>query len=138
MVKRTWLRPPRKDDILFGSVNGSQRNARDWEANAKIRGADDCPYAEGYHRAGRILADHVIQQGGTADLLVYPIAFLYRHSVELQFKRLIPIGAFLTDRVLSKENQAHLSKHDLGQLWAILEPILRQFGKPNGDVADED
>src|SRR5712671_6183891 len=100
-VKKAWSQPFAKGDALFRSVTASEADEDDWETNAWVRGATDYAYAEGYRRAARILADHVIQNRWDIDFLVYPIVFLYRHNIELQFKRLIPDGAFLAGHVLT-------------------------------------
>jgi hypothetical protein len=88
-VRESWSRTPRKDDVLF------RPDRKDWQTNADLN-TDGVPadyvYAEGYHRAGQILADYVIEKKWDQDLLVCPIVFLYRHYVELQLKRLIPLG----------------------------------------------
>ncbi len=129
-VQAAWSQPPEKGDILFRSVNSSEGKEDDWETNASVSGATDYAYAEGYRLAGRIVADHVIQNRWDADFLVYPIVFLYRHNVELQLKRLIPMGAFLVNHVISEADQKVLqSSHRLNQLWALLEPILRKATK---------
>jgi len=121
-VKETWHEPLAEADVLFRSVSPQEG---DWKMNARITNASEYAYAEGYRLAGRVVADFVIQDRWEADFLVYPIVFLYRHCVELQFKKLIPDAAALADRDIADDQKRILSSsHRLDQLWAILEPIL--------------
>src|SRR5208282_229980 len=129
-LKLAWSKPPKKGDILFRSVTAKEGDENDWETNARVSKASEYAYAEGYRLAGRILAAHVIQNKWDADFLVYPIVFLYRHNVELQFKRLIPMGASLTEQALSEADWRMLQEsHDLSRLWALFTPILQIAGK---------
>lgn len=71
----------------------------------------------------KIAADHIIehlktgQSFGHPDGLFMPIAYLYRHSLELQLKHLVRLGlaAFLVED--SAEIQRDLGRHDLLKLW---------------------
>jgi hypothetical protein len=125
-VQAAWSEPPRKGDILFRPVNSTEGAPDDWEMNALVRKADDHAYSEGYRLAGRIVADHVSQQPLDADFLVYPIIFLYRHYVELQLKRLIPMGALLVNKAISEADRKRLLEHSLVGLWALFEPVLQE------------
>jgi hypothetical protein len=139
-VEMAWSRPPAKSDILFRSMTSSEGDDFIPDTNARIRKADDYAYSEGYRLAARIVVEHVIQNSMEADFLVYPIVFLYRHNVELQLKRLIPIGALLVNRAISKADCKLLQKsHHLDELWALFEPILRttvsgSFGIKSSDI----
>ena len=125
-VEVAWSRPPAKSDILFRSTTPRDGDEFNPETNALVREADDYAYSEGYRLAARIVTDHVIQHSMEADFLVYPILFLYRHNVELQLKRLIPMGALLVNRPISKGDCELLGKsHHLDKLWALFEPTLR-------------
>jgi hypothetical protein len=133
-VREALAEPLDKNDVLFRHVNAGQGRQGDWKANAKVVEADDFDYQEGYRYAGRILADHIIE-GERESFLVFPIVFLYRHYVELQFKRLIPEGAFLFNRSLSVQDRALLAKsHRLDQLWELLKPILQSASLKTDDI----
>jgi hypothetical protein len=136
-VQRAWSAPFTKDDVLFRSISVGEGEGRAWETNAWVRGATDYAYAEGYRRAARLIADHVIRNRGDTDFLLYPIVFLYRHNVELQLKRLIPEGAFLADHNLSEADRNSLrSSHSLDKLRGIFEPILEKLGSAFGVTPD--
>jgi hypothetical protein len=138
-VKKAWSQTFQKTDILFRSVSAGEGKEDDWETNAWVRGATEYAYAEGYRRAGRVLADHVIQNRWDTDFLVYPIVFLCRHYVELQLKRLIPDCAYLAGQNLSEADRKRLSSsHSLGQLWGILKPILQKLSTDGSGIAQDD
>jgi hypothetical protein len=125
-ARAAWSRPPKKGDILFRPASPEEGNSDGWQMNAVVGKADDYAYSEGYRLAGRIVADYVIQKPLYADFLVYPIVFLYRHYVELQLKRLIPMGARLVNQVMSEADHKTLREHPLDKLWALFEPILQK------------
>jgi len=138
-VKKARAQPFAKGDIIFRSVNAGQGEEDDWETNASVRGANEYSYAEGYRRAGRVLADHVIQSRWDTDFLVYPIIFLYRHYVELQLKRLIPDAAFLSGHSLRDTDRKALSgSHSLNEVWKILEPILQELATGGFGITQEE
>jgi hypothetical protein len=138
-VQRAWDRPFSKDDVLFRFLNAAEGGQDDWETNAWTEGATDYAYAEGYRLAGRIIADHVIQNRWDADFLVYPIVFVYRHYIELQLKRLIPQAAFLANHPLSEAHRKLLStSHILVQLWGVIEPILQELAAAGASVTPAD
>jgi hypothetical protein len=128
-----------KSDTLFRAVTTLDAE-HDWATNARIQGTNDFAYAEGYRRAAQLLATYVINQQRDSDFLVYPITFLYRHNIELQFKRLIPNAAFLADLALPQGHERLLTtSHDLEQLWQLFAPSLRvlaqqDFGITNNEI----
>lgn len=132
-AEKAWSQPFSKDDVLFRSIEIGKGVQEDWEMNAWVRGATPYAYAEGYRLAARLVADFVIRKRWESDFLVYPIAFLYRHNVELQLKMLILDGAVLTAHALSETDRRVLkSSHRLDQLWEIFAPILRKLGTDFG------
>src|SRR6266478_1683118 len=49
-------------------------------------------YAIGYKDAADALIERVLEKNFGADLQIYPIAFLYRHYLELRLKQLLICG----------------------------------------------
>jgi len=69
------------------------------------------------------------------DFLVFPIAFLYRHHIELTLKRLIILGALLADQRLTEVEKKHLKRHRLDFLWSILKGLLvAVYDLPKEDI----
>lgn len=73
-------------------------------------------YIMGYQYAANILVDNVTNDN--QDTMFYPIAFLYRHTIELQLKYLIYMGHSLAPDI-SKEylNESINTTHNLIDLW---------------------
>jgi len=79
-------------------------------------------YATGYKQAADIAVDRIKAGYGGQDLLVYPIMFMYRHSLELSIKNLIQLAW----QLLNKEASNDLGSHNLVTLWRICRPLLEE------------
>jgi hypothetical protein len=79
-------------------------------------------YAEGYRRAGEIIAEYVIDNDRDQDLLIYPVAFLYRQYIELRLKEL-----WLVSSKLLEQETKPLVGHDLMKLWSQVRPNIEQY-----------
>lgn len=119
------LRSPRLDDKLF-------IEADDWWMNACLDWYNDPTeiYICGYKESADLLVENVSTRKGSADSLIFPIVFLYRHYIELRLKSLLHDGHRLLDR-------AHKPKavHQLSKLWPQVRGILEELW-PDGDSAD--
>lgn len=69
-------------------------------------------YEEGYHRAAQLVFDRIMTGTGL-DSLVFPLAYLWRHAIELQLKRIIVEGAVLRD----VDPPTKYKHHRLVDLW---------------------
>lgn len=78
---------------------------------------------DGYRRAAEILVAHLAtgDERQHPERLVYPIVFLYRHSLELCLKRLIEFGWKLVGKPQASEI---LASHSLVKLWRESRRIL--------------
>lgn len=104
---------PNKDTKLFVSRDDFY-NAFvefDWEL-----------YIRGYVQAANILVEYVGQSGLDSDILVFPIAFLFRQHLELRIKSLL-----MAARELLKQAASPILSHDIRQLWADCSPLLRRI-----------
>jgi len=117
---------PKAGDILFQSGN-------DWWHNACVNygGHPWELYATGYKDAADILAERVFETQRHADFLIYPIAFLYRHYLELRLKEIIVAGQALLDHPADFQHV-----HQLEVLWSSCRKILEEVwpGSPAGDL----
>ena len=122
-LKNPW---PADGDKLFAA--GS-----DWRNNACLGFVRDKwdLYATGYKDAADIIVDRLVETGEGADLLVYPVAFLYRHYLELRLKELIIHGQELLD--VSKDFR-HIHRIDV--LWSSCRDLLQQIypGSPRTEL----
>lgn len=82
-------------------------------------------YIDGYLEAAQKLV--AVSRECTRDTIVFPIAFLFRHYLELQLKRLIALAHRLADEpcVLPQH-------HRVEQLWADMRASLRKAGISDG------
>ena len=95
----------------------------DWDYNAVLNGQRDnlSLYAVGYKKAGEILVELVVESRKDHDLLVFPIAFVYRQYLELRLKQLIrDIKRLLGD------SSGFPATHKIADLWRICRPLLKE------------
>lgn len=93
----------------------------DWHNNAKLHFSHGFGlFAEGYKKAADILVANIIENNGQdVDYLIYPIAFSYRHYLELRFKEIIIEG-----NLLLGESNAVPIDHKLDKLWDKAKQII--------------
>lgn len=85
-------------------------------------------YREGYRRGAMILAVRAHAADEPPELLVWPVAWLWRHYLELALKETIATGRLLDDEGASWE-WPH--GHRLAELWRD----ARRYVEPHGDPA---
>ena len=110
---------PMPHDSLFQSKE-------DWQFNACVhfrfeRSRTEHAYIRGYKLAGDALFEKVAQERSGVDFAVYPMAYNYRHYVELSLKS----GLHWASAVL-EHPQPNVQGHDLSKLWTDLRPLLEQ------------
>lgn len=114
------LPPPRASDILFGGER------TDWQLNACISHWHETGYAykAGFRKAAFDLTSKVCHQPVDQDLIVYPIAYLYRHHIELVLKEIIRLALDLEEKSPTPAQEKKLGGHDLLSLWSMARPML--------------
>ncbi len=120
---------------LKSEIRGLFVLGEDAETNAWLQWRGDerwAAYAEGYRKAADSLVQQVRETASDQDFLVYPIAFLYRHYLELRLKGLMTIG-----RRLLRKHGKFPRHHDLTKLWAETRAILEEVW-PHGPKVDLD
>ena len=83
-------------------------------------------FAQGYHNAGRKLADELASAAGYSDYDGYPVLFLYRHALELYLKAFVCRGAKLVHLLDPDEmDTTELFKdHSLSRLLPGVKVVL--------------
>jgi hypothetical protein len=76
-------------------------------------------YADGYRAVADWIVESLPDSGISNDISVYPIAFCYRHYLELRLKALIVTGGVLFDQELATPNG-----HDMKALRDAVTPTL--------------
>jgi hypothetical protein len=116
-----WPDVPR---IAFGA-------GPDYRLNAKIGLAFSSPYemtpfVDGYKEAAEAVFKHIESGDGSPDFLVLPLAFLWRHCIELSLKEIIALGR------LSEGRRFEFPKHHrLLDLWRDAKPYIVETGSPD-------
>ncbi len=78
--------------------------------------------ADAFKFAGDTLLDTHLEGGGTAqDALFFPVAYLYRHAIELRLKDIIYIGVQLG---LVRAKDVPKKSHNLAQLWGLARKAI--------------
>lgn len=87
-------------------------------------------FKEGYRRSAMILTQHIADKLQDQDVLVYPVAFLYRQALEISLKHLIWLG-----RQLQDEEASFPTHHKLVPLWNICQAMIEEVW-PDGKKED--
>jgi hypothetical protein len=107
----------------------------DWQNNARLNEpwvVDELVYTEGYRRGAQLLFEHAEKNQHDRNCLIYPIAYLYRHHIELVLKHIIKRAPSLIGRPLTPEEEQHLKKHSLDLLWQDLKPMFDNIRRAAG------
>lgn len=112
---------PSADDVAFASGPGFRNADVSWLR----RVVDDEALADGFKRMGDYAVAALEQGIETSHERVFlPIAYAYRHSIELALKSLLRRAEQLE---LADDVAAVLGGHDLGTLWARVRQALEKF-----------
>lgn len=122
--KFIWKSPLLKNqDSLFRS------DCRDMGNNAILNYDEPdrfAVYSLGYYDAAELLALSYLKEERPKDLLVYPIIFLFRHSIELKLKEFIWELNYCFSQNVSFPNS-----HDLSILWKEFIELFSKKDKKN-------
>lgn len=103
----------------------------DWQYNAMLNWSHFRAdlYAFAYKDAADGLVEAMANRQVSLDSGIYPLLFLYRHSLELQFKLMLNSARALT----GKEPKIY-DKHPLMPLWSELRHLLKELGLERSDA----
>src|ERR1700686_3677799 len=108
---------------LFGSALPMKTQA--WVGEMFSDGSSE---ASGFRSGAQALVRAVEEGWEPADVLVFPIVFCYRHSVELMLKASLYAAKACGDIAIDDRLKNALEHHDLRQLWTLLRPTLDEVG----------
>lgn len=90
-------------------------------------------YTIGFRLAADALINKARQDNTPPDLLFIPVAYLYRHYLELMLKDLVRMGVKGNSIVVTDKR---LTQHDLERLWQSAREMIEAFwpASPSDDV----
>lgn len=130
---------PKKGDNPFSGKNGDYRSPTwclfPWPPNLDL---DDTYYANAFKKAGdKIISE--LERGESiehADPMFIPVAYLYRHCLELKMKAVIKKGLKLNILPGDEEKiKASLIGHNLHKIWNQFKLIVMAYW-PGADTTD--
>jgi hypothetical protein len=121
-----------KEEEMFWPVHGDKifKNGHGWSSNARVDNhlpSRMSHMIDGYEEVAEVLTEAALEHGNTHHL-VYPIVFLYRHSLELTLKNILASGGDYAGEL------ANWKTHEFRQLW---KSVLRVFAHFDLDVDDD-
>lgn len=119
-VPMAWPDVPR---LAFGAGLADDLNAN--VAWVQSRTRDMYGYVEGYRRAAIALFDYAESSRASPDYMLFPIAFAWRHYLEIALKDIIAAG-----RELAGDGWGFPSGHKLLDLWKAARPHIAKLGDP--------
>ena len=87
-------------------------------------------YAAGFQRAADMIVDAAQKDGQNPDDLFFPVAYLYRHHLELMLKELVRLGVRLEALNLCDDI---LGEHNLHRLWNRAKDLIKQVWSDSPD-----
>ncbi|MEU6554632.1 hypothetical protein ABZ915_30810 [Streptomyces sp. NPDC046915] len=122
-----WLWPQPGQDLLTDQGHWSQIACVGWLKD------DWYGHAHAFRRSAEILHQQASQDTCELDTAFFPMAFLWRHYVELTLKRLI------TDlqHLLNEPSQEVMRTHNIEVLWRVFRPLAER-AHPNEPSTDLD
>ena len=120
---------PKPGDVAFQAVGDLVQNAHlDWG-----RGVDDATIAMGFKMAADLVANGWKAEARHPDNLFVPVAYLYRHCLELLLKYLLRKQEANNEICFlkNKKKKPILDQHSLDKLWNIARQLL-ELRWPNG------
>jgi hypothetical protein len=120
---------PKKGDRLFKPSIAAADQAR---LEVFVMPSDEA-YAAGFQRAANMIVDAALSDGQNPDDLFFPVAYLYRHHLELMLKDLVRLGVRLA---ALEPCDDILGDHNLHQLWNRAKNLIKQVwpDSPDDDV----
>jgi hypothetical protein len=91
-------------------------------------------YAEGFFQGGHRIFTSAQAEGISPDLLVYPIAFSYRHGIELYLKHLISIASERL-RLPIRYNKNHSLQENMTLVTSIPQSAPEWVFDPNIEIS---
>jgi hypothetical protein len=95
--------------------------------------ANDSIFSMAFKEAGDKIVKEIIRDDDCmpADIYFMPVAYLYRHSLELKLKEIIRLGCDLKLLELKDKPSSVLEAHELHPLWNYVRKIIEGYWPDN-------
>src|SRR5262245_42130618 len=113
-----WPDVPR---LAFGAGYPVNLNANVAWVRSQTR--DMYGYVEGYRRAAVAIYDYAVESRSSPDYMLFPIAFAWRHYLEIALKDIIAAG-----RELAGKEWSYPKGHHILDLWREAHPHIIELG----------
>lgn len=134
-IKIRW---PKKGDRPF--IPGNPMSPT-WASIRWLSALDinDSIFSMAFKEAGDKIVKEIFrdEDGIPADIYFMPVAYLYRHSLELKLKEIIRLGCDLALLEREKKLLSVLKNHSLHPLWNYVRKIIEKHW-PNDETSDLD
>lgn len=111
------LRWPKKGDHAFAPSLPASARA---QLGIFVLPSDEV-YCSGFKRAADMIVDAALNDCMTSDALFFPVAYLYRHHLEMMLKNLVRLGSRLD---VIEVSDGILGQHDLHKLWSAVRRLI--------------
>lgn len=118
-----------KQEVTFTATEQSTRNAF-----VRWNPYREAEIADGFKEAADAVVAHALEQPSHPDRFLFPIAFMYRHSLEVELKILHRKASHLTTTPLPNKG---LNTHDLVRIWQLVRRMIEQVW-PQGNRQELD
>ena len=88
--------------------------------------ADESVFSMAFKEAGDKIVKEILRDddGMPADIYFMPVAYLYRHSLEIKLKQIIRLGSDLNLMDYDRKLNSMMGKHQLHPLWNYAREII--------------
>ena len=137
-MKKGNFRWPRKEDDPFPE-NIFTPQSRTWVNLEWLKWSfNDASFAQAFKEAADKIIKQLSKKGNRRhpDMLFMPIAYLYRHGLELQLKQIIKLGMDLGVVEDNKKLRDTLSCHNLHRLWNCVKKVIDELDSESSSTKD--
>ena len=131
MADNDELNWPRRRDVAFGPGTLSRLDRRNMACVDSLLARPNLgSHANAFKEAASMIVTNLSEGGHDpfpCDPFFFPVAYLYRHAIELLLKEAIGYAVRLDLISHSKQLEVVLSSHNLYGLWNKLKPGIKAF-----------
>lgn len=111
-----------------GASHGLTKPGPTWALSANFGWSKGSPVSRimGYREAAQVVFEQIQSDRSGRDTLIFPLAFLWRHAIELQLKWIVARGQVVVD-----EAAEYPKTHNVQKLWAMAQVVIAELNEPD-------